>query len=299
MPLHLITGDVPGLLSAEVMKVAQQALPGARTIPVSDENSLLNELTSNSLWADEKVLVLNPAPSTFAKWLEKNSEIVKESPDTLIVVSPKALAPLKKAVAAVNGSVAEFSRRQYKDIASSLLRDSGLPGNIQRQITEVVGQDVERIPSIISALRALPESSLKYDHVVQAYLGQQGGVPMWGILDAIDAGNAPGALVELARIAEPPIVVHAAIASHLQRIFEVKELAPMAVNDMAKVLGVKGSTYPLQKATKLVGKYSRLEGMLALVAQAGSDLRGGSPLPANLILEILVGRLCLMTKIGK
>lgn len=299
MALHLVTGDIPGLLSSAVTKIAAEAIPGARTLPVTDEASLLNELTSNSLWAEQQVIVLNPPSANFPKWLKENQEVVESSEDTIIVVSAKALAPLRKAVEAVGGVITEYSRRQYKDISSSMLRDSGLPGPIQKQINEAVGQEVERIPSIIASLKSLPESSLKYSHVVQAYLGKQGGVPMWGILDAIDSGDARKALLELARIKEPPIVVHAAIASHLQRIFEVSNLSGLALPEIAKVLGVKGSTFPLQKAIKLVGRYKNIERMTSLVTEAGSDLRGSSPLPDELILEILIGRLCLMTKIGQ
>lgn len=299
MALHLVAGDIPGLLSAHVTRVSQGFAPGGKTIPVQDEKTLLNELQSNSLWSDAQVFVLSTPSATFPKWLSENADLVRETEDLIIVVSAKAPAALKKAVDNVGGKLTEFSRRDYKALSSSLLSNSGLPTTVQRQIAEVVGQEVERIPSLVASLKALPESSLKYPHVVQAYLGGQGGVPMWGILDAIDAGNASKALSEFSRINEPPIVVHAAITAHLQRIFEVSNLSSLGVPEIAKILGVKGSTYPLQKASKLVGKYKNIERMLALCVDAGANLRGGTPIPAPLVLEILIGRLCLLITNGK
>jgi DNA polymerase-3 subunit delta len=75
--------------------------------------------------------------------------------------------------------------------------------------------------------------------------------------------------------------------------------APVAgEKDAAKLLGLKGSTFPARKALNQVRKlgHDRLVRALDLLAGADLDLRGGKVWPEQLVMEVLVARLARLSR---
>src|SRR5690606_22458054 len=97
------------------------------------------------------------------------------------------------------------------------------------------------------------------DADISPYLGKPGSVPPWDLTDAVGAGDIPKALGVLARLLDAgerhPIAVLSILRSHYQRIHTVAVAGITDEKAAAKLLGMKGSTFPAKKA---VGDARRL-----------------------------------------
>jgi DNA polymerase-3 subunit delta len=127
-------------------------------------------------------------------------------------------------------------------------------------------------------------------------------VPPWELTDAIDRGDVPAALDRLARMLgvgdRHPLAVMATLQSHYTRMLRLDGAGARNETDAAKVLGLKGSTFPAEKA---LGQCRRLGGpgigrAIALLATADLDLRGAQAWPGELVMEVLVARLARLSR---
>jgi len=68
--------------------------------------------------------------------------------------------------------------------------------------------------------------------------------------------------------------------------------------DAARLLGMKGSTFPARKALGQARKlgHDRVVEAVGLLADADLDLRGGKAWPDGLVLEVLVARLARLAR---
>lgn len=169
-------------------------------------------------------------------------------------------------------------------------------------VVEAVGEEAERVHSIVRTLSAVygVGAVLGADDVAP-YLGQAGGVPPWGLTDAIDRGDVPAALAVLERLLQGggrhPLQVLATLVSHYQRMVALDGADVHDERSAAAQLGLTGSTFPARKALEQGRRlgHDRLVESLGLLAAADLDLKGARafswPGGSETVIEVLVARL--------
>lgn len=138
---------------------------------------------------------------------------------------------------------------------------------------------------------------------VAPFLGEKGSVPPWDLTDAIDDGDAAGALGYLARMMgageRHALQVMAILHGHYQRMLRLDGTDARSEADAQALLGLKSGF----QAKKALNQYRRLgsSGVLRameLLAQADLDLRGEKDWPDELVMEVLVARLARLAPAG-
>lgn len=178
-----------------------------------------------------------------------------------------------------------------------------LDGPARRLLADHLGGDVNRIVGITRALVAThgAGTTLHVDQV-QPYLGGAGDVPPWELTDAIANGDVAGALTTCRRMMHGgerhALAVMASLTTHYSRMASLDGAPVGNDRDAGAYLGVKGSTYPLKKAMQQARRMGsgRVRRCWDLLAQADIDLRGGTGVASEQVLEVLVARLASLSR---
>lgn len=133
---------------------------------------------------------------------------------------------------------------------------------------------------------------------VKPWLGEAGGVPPWELTDAIDSGDTATALDRLHRMVRGgerhALQIMATLHGHYARMLRLDGADVSGEKDAAALLGIKGSTFPARKAltqSRNLGPHG-VRRSVALLAEADLALRGAQAWPDELVVEVLVARLC-------
>ena len=166
-----------------------------------------------------------------------------------------------------------------------------------RQLGDHLGEDVGRLSALLDTLAAAYGPGARVGVAeLEPYWGGAGGVPPWDLTDAVDRGRAADALRLLHRLVDGggrhPLELMAILHRHFGAMLRL---------DGAEVAGEKGAAelvgmapYPAKKVleqSRRLGS-AKVGRAVELLAAADVDLRGASGLPAILVLEILLIRLC-------
>lgn len=170
-----------------------------------------------------------------------------------------------------------------------------------------LGEDVSRLGAILEVLTAAYGAGARLrPGDLEPYLGEAGGVAPWDLTDAIDGGAAEVAVTALHRLLEAgdrhPLVVLATLHRHVSSMLGVEDPAIRTEAQAAQALGIPPgrSTYPARKAlaaSRRFGPAGTAEAV-GLVADAEVALKGGTEWPPELVLEVLVARLCRLARAG-
>jgi len=179
------------------------------------------------------------------------------------------------------------------------------PVRLDRQASarlgEHLGEDLGRLPGILAVLAAAHGEGAGISATdLDPVLGTEGGGAPWDLTDAIDRGDASGALHHLHRLLHTrhPFVVQASLWGHYQRVLRLDGSGAGNETQAAAVLNLKGSTFPAKKAlsqAKRLGP-SGVARAVELLHRADLDLRGLRTYgpgrdSERLTLEVLVARL--------
>lgn len=166
-----------------------------------------------------------------------------------------------------------------------------------RRLGEHLGEDLGRLPGLLQTLAgALGPGARVGAAELEPYLGGAGGVPPWELTDAIHAGRQDEALGVLHRMLEGggrhPLALMATLHNHYAAILRLDGAEVAGDAEAAAV--AKMAPYPARKARDQARRLgpARVGRAITLLAQADVDLRGATGLPAALVVEILVVRLC-------
>ena len=216
---------------------------------------------------------------------------------------PKSLT---EAVAASGGVVVETSPGRKlagwidEQVAASGLR---LDRSATERLAQWLGDDPPRLVGVLATLVGSfgAGARLGVDDV-EPFLGEAGGVPPWELTDALDKGDIRASLAKLHRMTEGggrhALQIMATLQNHYGRMLMLDGADVAGEKDAARVLGLKGSTFPARKALTQARKLGH-DGVVRavdLLAGADLDLRGGKAWPDDLVLEVLVARLARLAR---
>ena len=179
------------------------------------------------------------------------------------------------------------------------LSDSGL--SLGRDAVRTVGDwysdNPSRVRGLVSILLTVYGPGARLTAAdIEPYLGQAGDVPPWDLTDAIDRGDMKTALGVLQRMwvaGRHPLQVMAIVHNHMDRIARLDGSGATDEKSAARVLGLKGSTFPAKKALAACRKRgsANIAQAYEWMMKADSDMRGRSGLDARYTAEVLCGRL--------
>lgn len=231
--------------------------------------------------------------------------IVWERPPTPGAHLSQVPKSLNEAIKAAGGVVVDTkpgrSKADRSKWIAEQIRESGLKldASAVALVEGHLGEDLERVRSLLTTLvstygqrAALGVSDL------EPYTGGAGQVAPWDLTDAIDRGDVPGALGQLARMIGPgerhPLQVLATLHSHYSMMLQLDGSGARDERSAADVLGLRGgSTFRAKKAlaqSRRLGS-RRLKEFIQLLAGADLDLKGARSWPPELVIEVLVARL--------
>lgn len=224
---------------------------------------------------------------------------------------PKAL----KESAEVAGALIQQTAAPKGKAASDWLRDRLGASSLQFErgaiaaIEELLGEDRSRVVGLVRTL----EGALGADATVSAddvatFGGDAGSTVPWALDDAIDKGDVTAALQLLPRLipyagssTDRNGAAFRLMAVLHKRYSNMLRLDGTEVRDdkaAAKLLGMKGSTFPAKKVMQQSRKLGtdKLARAIELLAEADLDLRGTKDWPPELVVEVLVARLANLSR---
>lgn len=167
-------------------------------------------------------------------------------------------------------------------------------------VMEWLGEDVSRFTGLAETLKSAYGDGPISVSELQPFLGERGDSKPWDLTDAIEAGNAGQALIVVRRLMHAgerhPKQILAQLHNHYARLARLDGAEVNSAADAEAVLGVKG--FPAEKALRA---YRNLDGSgirraYGLLATADIDLRGGTGLDAEVVMDVLIARLARLTK---
>lgn len=328
-PVHLVKG-ADDVLRGDALTTLLDELVGSddRSLMVDEFDLDLTELggavdaaQTSPMLTDRRIVVIRRL-GRFSK-AEEIAGLLAYLEDplattTLVLVWERSAEPsarsarvppsLTKSVKAAGGVTLDADAPSGRGLAGWVARQLEAAGldvdaRARDRITESLGEDAGGLVGLIERLVGAYGSGAHLSAAdVEPFLGPAGGVPPWELTDAIDRGDVPAALDRLARMLgagdRHPLAVMATLQSHYTRMVRLDGAGARNEADAARVLGLKGSTFPAKKA---LSQSRRLGGpgigrAIALLATADVDLRGARAWPGELVMEVLVARLARLSR---
>ena len=328
-PIRLLRGSNVALLGDRVDAAVDEAVgEGDRSLVLDefadedyDLGAVADAACTPPLFGDRRVVVARGA-SRFSKAddvapLVQYLEHPMESSIVIVVWEPVAgqsrlsAVPksLAQAIEASGGVVVATDpgtgRSDRDDWWTRTFTDAAvrLDAASQKLIRDRVGEDLDGVPSLLRILvGSYGAGATLTAEKVEPFLGESGSVPPWELTDAIDRGDAPGALDALHRMSgagdRHPLQIMATLSSTYLRIARLDGAGVGNERDAAALLGMKGSTFPAKKAMATARALGSTGARRAVELCAEADLAlrgGGTAWPGELVLEVLVARLCRLS----
>jgi DNA polymerase-3 subunit delta len=314
--LHLVLGDEELLVERAVAEVLRTARKQAGTddVPVNRlragevSTSELAELLSPSLFADERVVVLEAAADAGKDAVALIAEAAADlPPGTMMVVvhsgggRAKALASQLKDLGArvhpcariVRASErADFVRGEFRALRVKVTDDT------ITAVLDAVGSDIRELASVCSQLVADTDGQVDAA-TVRRYHGGKAEVKGFDIADKAVVGDVAGA-AEALRWAmmsgEPHVVLADALAEAVHAIARVGPLSGDPYR-LAAELGMP--PWRVQKAQKQARRWSResVATAMRLVATLNADVKGAAA-DADYALEATVRKVAQLVADG-
>jgi DNA polymerase-3 subunit delta len=313
MTVHLLSGNDESILRSAVRDLVDRLVGDGDSALMVDEfdgeeyelRFVVDAAQTPSFLTDRRIVVARDVGRFGVDELKPLVEYLGnplETSDLVLVVHggsiPKALAAAVKPTGTIVNTSPPTRPKDRQgwvadQVAASEVR---MKPDAVAKLAEWLGEDAGRLDGILATLA----STYGSDHVltfaeIEPFLGDAGGVPPWDFTDAIDAGDTTKALSLLGRMLHAggrhPLVVMATLHKHYVDLARLDGVSARSESDAAAATGLSG--FPAKKA---LTTYNRLGGAatkraIELLAQADLDLRGGTDLDDELVMEVLVARL--------
>lgn len=273
------------------------ALDGARTPPFGTSRRVVVVRSDDGYLAGEAAMLaayLADAEPTTALVLESVGRLPADLARALKGAGAEEVGgvPAKGATAAVLTEQLARARISLDRAATAL-------------VTDRFGEDTGRVPALVDVLvSTYGEGASLGAGEVSPYLGEEGGVPIFELTKAVDAGDVPEALAVLHRMTGAmgmhPLQVMAVLHNHFRRILRLDDPSVGSEGDAVEALGGKVHAYPAKLAWQRAQRLGAggLRRAFALLAKADRDLRGFTGAPEDAVLGVLVTELALLAKRG-
>ncbi len=321
----LVTGDDTSLVAQAVSNLVNQLVEGAeRALVLEDYGGedmelgvVVDACTTPPFLADRRVVVLRDAGNFSVDQLQPLISYLEDPlPTTRLVVAggggalpAKLVNAFKQAPGATLVNTDVSNREAHGWISQRLaLGPVKLAPTAAALVEEHLGEDLNRLGALLATLEAAYGHGACIEDVdLRPYLGEPGSVPPWDLTDAIDKGQTDDALKVLHRLLEAggrhPLVVLAILQRHFGNVLRVQSPAINSEAEAAQALGMaKGrSTFPARKALDAARRLGPAASGDAIVALADAELaiKGKLDLPPELVLEVLVARLCRLSRAAR
>jgi DNA polymerase III delta subunit len=238
-------------------------------------------------------------------------EFIETSPDDVDLllewgsgaVTPRLVTAIKKAGGIIIDpsppSGAKDRREWWNDHIAA--HEVNLDAKAASLVAEWLGEDVARWPRLADALKAAYGPTRITPELLEPFLGVRGDVKPWDLTDAIDAGDAPRAIVVVRRMMDAgerhPLQILAQLHSHVARLARLDGKDVSSREEAEEVLGLKG--FPAEKALKAYRSLGSdgVRKMYELLATADVDVRGGTGLDNSVVMDVLLARLARLARV--
>ncbi|MGH9019600.1 MAG: DNA polymerase III subunit delta [Acidimicrobiales bacterium] len=275
----------------------------------------LEALNTPGLLAERRVVVIRDAQLLVADEVDALVSWISSPSATasliVAVVGAKSNRLAKACDRLVETNVGSGARPRAAFVEEKLAQYGvGADGAAVAFVAERVGDDVARVDSLARTLRAIYGTAPLTAAQIEPYVGDAGAVPAWDLTDAIDRGDAPGAIVAARRMLDSKDRAGLQVVNILQRHYlAMTRLEGSGVrgrDDAAALLSM--SPYPAEKVLRTSQRLGaeRIAQAVRWVTGADLDLKGavtygtreeGEVDPTEVtVVEVLVARLARMTR---
>jgi len=331
--VHLVTGVDPVLRDRVVADLVTELLDGEDRSLVVEEFSvpgrgdgdepagegrdvvgdLLTAASSPPFMTARRIVVVHEIGNLRGADVTELSRYLDDPLETtelvLVAGATKTADALERRVKAIGVVTAPAAERSSDVLAAELdATDLSLSPAAIDTVRGQVGEDAGLLPALVATLRGVygPGARLDVDEVTP-YLGEAGTVPMWDLTNAIEKGDAAGALAtahRLLTVTSPrqprpmhPLQLLGMLHGHYRRLLTLDDPAIRNSQDAAAALGGRANPrsagFRLRQARALGS--GGLRRAFDLLAQADIDLKGARAIPQDVVVELLVARLAALT----
>ena len=320
LPAYLVKGSDPSLVAQAAHSLVDTLVGGADPSMVVEEfggpgvdqldvGAVIDACTTLPFLVDRRVVVVREAGQVVAADAKRLVAYLSDPlPTTALVLVAGGGAVnqgLVKAVAA-SGEVVDTSVGTGK-ARTRWLSDHvkggpvRLDGSAQARLADHLGADMGRLAGLLDTLAAAYGRGATVTAAdLEPFLGEAGALAPWDLTDAIDAGRMAPGLEVLHRMLwageSHPLVVLAWLHKHYRQMLRLDGAGVTSPEQAAQVLGI--APFPAKKALAQSGRLGTagIARAMQLLAAADLDLRGATGLPGELVVEVLVARLCNLVR---
>lgn len=312
MSVHLVHGSDEALVADKVAEIVRELVGEQERALVLEEFSgdfVMAGATEAALtppfFTDRRVIVLRASSGFSADDVAVLIDYLSEPAEfTDLVIawgSGRVADALKKSVTGCGGRIVDPSpptrAAERRDWWSEQIRarDLDLEPAAQAVLIEWLGEDVSRFDGLAHTLASTYGSKRVSVAMLQPYLGERGDALPWDLTDAIDNGRAADALRAARRMMKAgdrhPLQILAQLHNHYTRLARLDGEDLSSKETIEAAAGVKG--FPAQKAftTYRTLGHDGVRRAFELLAAADSDLRGGTGLDEDVVMDVLIARL--------
>lgn len=312
MSVHLVHGSDEALVADKVAEIVRELVGDQDRSLVLEEFSgdfvmagATEAASTPPFFTDRRVIVVRATSGFVADDVAVLVDFLTEPPDfTDLVIawgSGRVADTLKKAVTKCGGRVIDPSpptkAADRRDWWSEQIRgrDLDLEPAAQAMVIEWLGEDVSRFDGLAHTLRSTYGTKRVSVAMLQPYLGERGDALPWDLTDAIDNGRAAEALRAARRMMKAgerhPLQILAQLHNHYTRLARLDGEDLSTKESIEAAAGVRG--FPAQKAftTYRTLGHDGVRRAFDLLATADSDLRGGTGLDEDVVMDVLIARL--------
>jgi DNA polymerase-3 subunit delta len=316
-PAYLVRGSDPSVVGQAAASLITTVLGerdpalvveehGGASADELDVSSIVDAFTTPPFLVDMRVVVVRDAGRLTASEGARLAAMLEDPLDSNVVILvatrgtvPAALVKAVKAVGEVlDASVGSGKRERSKWLEDRLAEAPvRLSAGAARRLSAHLGDDMGRLSGVLATLgSAYGQGATISEEQLEPYLGEAGSVPPWELTDAVDAGHAAEALAALHRMTGPggraaPAIL-AVLHSHFQAMLRLDGVDVTSDEAAAQIAGVR-SAFVAKKAlaqSRRLGS-DRVAHAILMLSAADLDVKGGSAMSPDLVLEILVARL--------
>jgi DNA polymerase III subunit delta len=321
----LVTGDDASLVTEAVAGVVSELVGKAERSLVLEDFSgeelelgaVVDACQTPPFLADRRVVVVRDAGRFTADQLQRLvSYLEHPMPTTKLVVAggggqlpSRFVTALKQSPVVKVISTDVSSREAHGWVTDRLAHAPVRLAPAAAALVEAhLGEDLSRLSSLLAVLETAYGPGARIGpNELAPYLGQAGSVPPWDLTDAIDRGDPDQALQLLHRLTDAggrhPLVVLAILQRHFGNILRAQSPSITSEAQAAEAIGIpKGrSTFPARKALDAARRLGPAGSGDAIIALADAELalKGKLDWDGELVLEVLVARLCRLSRASR